>query len=139
MRSCAPGRPAVITGPGSTPPRLDNQGRADLLKARERATRRGRVPEVHGKVIAELPLGFWRVMASSRYLTSLWLPAVSRAFPLNRQNPTRRRDEVEQALQQLHFVRNRAAHHEPIHRRDPLADQRTAEAVTSWISPDCST
>ena len=41
---------------------LDGQGRADLAKARSRASRKGRRDEVHGRVVAELTLvsgGTW--------------------------------------------------------------------------------
>lgn len=51
---------------------LDARGRADIAQARERATRR-RPHGVHGKVIAELPFGFWRFLTASRYLTTLWI------------------------------------------------------------------
>lgn len=37
---------------------LDAQGRSDLDRARVRATRNGRRVEAHGKVVAELNLGF---------------------------------------------------------------------------------
>ena len=57
---------------------LDARGRADIDQARQRATVRGRVREIHGKVIAELPLGFWRYLVTSRYLTALWTPACTR-------------------------------------------------------------
>jgi hypothetical protein len=33
-------------------------------------------------------------------------------------------------------VRNRAAHHEPIRRRDLLRDLRAAVDVTSWVDPN---
>jgi len=117
---------------------LDARGRADLHRARQRATRCGRDQEIHGKVIAELSLGFWRYLAASRYLTSLWIPAVSQAFSCNSKRIGERRVDVERELQRLHYVRNRAAHHEPIHRRYLLADHRSAVAVTSWVSPDCA-
>jgi hypothetical protein len=41
---------------------LDTRGQADIAHARERATRR-QPHGVHGKVIAELPFGFWRSAA----------------------------------------------------------------------------
>lgn len=50
---------------------LDAQGQADVTKARDRATRRRRDPEIHGKVVAELSFGFWRYLVASRYLTAL--------------------------------------------------------------------
>ena len=117
---------------------LDLRGIADVAQARDRATHRGRRAEIHGKVIAELSLGFWRYLAASRYLTSLWIPALGHAFAGSPRALTERRVAVEQDLFKLHFVRNRAAHHEPIHRRNLLADHDAALRVTGWISPECS-
>ncbi|OIH92344.1 hypothetical protein BIU90_10550 [Curtobacterium sp. MCBA15_001] len=114
---------------------LDAQGAADLAKARLRATQRGRRPEVHGRVVAELTFGFWRYLVESRYHTALWVPGVHRAFPDGAPNLRVRRAEVAQRLQQLHFVRNRAAHYEPIHERDLGRDQRLAVELLSWVSP----
>jgi len=114
---------------------LDQQGSADLQKARDRATRRGRRPEVHGRVIAELPLGFWRYLVESRYLTALWVPATHRAFPAGDADLRGRQKNVAFRMQQLNFVRNRAAHHEPIHARDLSRDLQSALDLASWISP----
>jgi hypothetical protein len=47
---------------------LDVKGRQDVAKARTRATRTVSQPAVHGKVIAELSIGFWRYFVASRYL-----------------------------------------------------------------------
>lgn len=117
---------------------LDPRGRADIAKARQRATRHGKIPEVHGKVIAELPLGFWRFLVESRYLTTLWIPATHGAFPGGPADLRERQRAVRGRLQQLTFVRNRAAHHEPIHRRDLLKDLRSATDLAQWVSPDAA-
>ncbi|MFT3798902.1 hypothetical protein [Microbacterium sp.] len=114
---------------------LDSRGRADIAKARDRATLRGRRPEVHGRVVAELTLGFWRYLAEARYLTSLWVPAVHLAFPFGDSNLRQRQRDVAFRLQQLNFVRNRAAHHEPIHQRDLLKDNALAMELAGWVSP----
>ncbi len=117
---------------------LDAQGRRDITKARERATRHGREAEVHGKVFAELSFGFWRYLVASRYLTSLWVPALHRAFPGGPRDLRTRRVDVEARLQQLMFLRNRAAHHEPIHRRDLRRDHDWAVQLVGWIDDDCA-
>jgi hypothetical protein len=114
---------------------LDQQGMGDIKKARDRVTRRGRRPEVHGRVIAELPLGFWRYLVESRYLTALWVPATHRAFPARDPDLRRRQKEVAFRIQQLNFIRNRAAHHEPIHSRDLGRDLQSALDLAKWISP----
>jgi hypothetical protein len=114
---------------------LDGRGCSDLRNARERATRQGRRTEVHGRVIAELSLGFWRFLVESRYLTSLWVPATHAAFPVGAIDLRTRQREVAFRMQQLTFVRNRAAHHEPIHARDLLKDHASALDLARWISP----
>ena len=115
---------------------LDDQGRHDLRTARARASRRG--PEVHGRVVAELTFGFWRYLTASRYLTSLWVPATAAAFPHGSADLRSRRREVEERLQRVHFVRNRAAHHEPVHRRDLTRDLAAAVDLSAWLSPDAA-
>lgn len=117
---------------------LDSRGRADLAKARARASRDGRRGEVHGRIIAELTFGFWRYLVESRYHTSLWVPDLHRAFPHGPDNLRVRRSEVTRRLQQLHFVRNRAAHHEPIHARNLQRDHDYALELLGWISPQAA-
>lgn len=114
---------------------LDQRGRADIRKARERATRFGSQPEVHGKVVAELTLGFWRYLAASRYLTALWTPTLFGAFGSGPADKLQRQRQVDRHLKNLLLVRNRAAHHEPIHRRDLVRDLGAAVEVTSWVDP----
>lgn len=110
---------------------LDQRGRVDVRKARDRATRFGREAEVHGKVVAELSLGFWRYLAASRYLTALWTPALYRAFPAGPSDKRQQQREVDRHLQNLLLVRNRAAHHEPIHRRNLAQDLRASIEIAS--------
>jgi len=114
---------------------LDRQGRLDLVKARARASRNERRPEVHGRVIAELSFGFWRYLVESRYLTALWTPGLHRAFPHGPSDVLTRQRQVRARMQQLHFVRNRAAHHEPIHQRDLHRDLDSALDLLGWIHP----
>jgi len=114
---------------------LDQRGRIDIQKARDRATRFGSQPEVHGKVVAELSLGFWRYLAASRYLTALWTPALYSAFPAGPGDKLQAQRQVDLHLRNLLLVRNRAAHHEPIHRRNLAQDLRASVDVASWVSP----
>jgi hypothetical protein len=117
---------------------LDAQGRVDVSKARGYAqrTHRGGGPLPHGKVVAELNLGFWRYLAASRYFTGLWTPALHRAFPAGPGKPQNRRSAVEDRLQRLLTVRNRAAHHEPIFRRNLHRDLESAVELVGWVCAD---
>lgn len=116
---------------------LDDRAKSDVAKAMKRATwgRATPRPVPHGKVVAELSFGFWRFLASRRYLTTLWIPALNQAFPHGATDSRRRRQAVEQHLQQLTFVRNRAAHHEPLFHRDLARDHALAVEVITWIDP----
>lgn len=89
--------------------------------------------ESPGRIIAELPLGFWRFLLSSRYERSLWLPCLRDAFPGIRGRGMRR--DVHDAMRDLHLLRNRIAHHEPIHNR-PLPELHAVALTTAgWICP----
>ena len=59
-----------------------------------------------------------------------------KAFPLGASDLRRRRQEVERALRDLSFARDRAAHHEPLHHRDLTGDVATAAKLVGWVSPE---
>ena len=117
--------------------RHSSQTREVISDARRRATRPGQ-PESRGRVIAELGFGFWRFLCSPRYLTSLWVPALASAFARHPSpNDSHRiRADVEDRIQRLHYLRNRIAHHEPIHLRDLAGDHRQLLEVVGWICSD---
>jgi len=118
---------------------LDGRGQADIAEARRRATRGGRNPEIHGKVVAELSFGFWRYLTTSQYFTPLWVPTLNSGFPGAQGNAWQRRAQVERAMDRLGYVRNRAAHHEPINQRDLMRDFAAAVALCGWVNPDGAT
>lgn len=101
----------------------------DLATARRRATMSGRA-ETSGRVIAELPLGFWRFLLASRYERVLWRTCLYKGFP----GQGRRRLLFDKASA-LHHLRNRIAHHEPVHNR-PLEElHRDLLDVADWVCP----
>lgn len=112
------------------------RGLEDIRKARSTASRGGRDVEVHGLGVAELSFGVWRYLVASRYLTSLWIPSLHAASPLGHADLRQRRSSVEAALQRLLYVRNRAAHHEPIHRCNLMADVNAADELLDWTRQD---
>ncbi|GAA4472114.1 Abi family protein [Rhodococcus olei] len=83
----------------------------DIRKARQRATRAGRT-ELPGRVVAELMFGFWRFLHARSYEATLWTPCLRLAFP---HLQPRRRQTVYTRLDHLNTLRNRIAHHEPVH------------------------
>lgn len=109
----------------------------DIATARRRATRGG-VPESHGKVIAELSLGFWRYLCTRPYLTSLWVPALAGAFPNHPavRDPRSVRRDVDDRVQRVWFLRNRIAHREPIHERNLARDYANLVELCHWICTD---
>ena len=113
------------------------RARKDIDSARSRATWRGRT-ETHGRVLAELSFGFWRYLCTASYLTSLWVPALAGAFPRHPKvgNPRAVRADVEDRIQRLHYLRNRIAHHEPIHQRDLKRDLNDLVELAGWICTD---
>ena len=81
--------------------------------------------------------GFWRFLCVREYLTSLWVPALARAFPNHPTGNARQvRADVERHMERLHFLRNRVAHHEPIHRRSLTADTEAIAELALWVSVD---
>lgn len=117
------------------PGKHGQRAQADINTARDRATRRNTVPEAQGKVVAELTFGFWRFLCTGPYLTSLWVPALAAAFPNHPDpdDPRRVRADVDDRVQRVHFVRNRVAHHEPIHHRDWQRDHGGMIDLLGWI------
>jgi len=93
-----------------------------------------------GKVIAELPFGFWTDLTARRNHWSLWVPYLHKAFP-NAKVP---RPAIHRRLEDIRRLRNRIAHHEPIltaqkivyvgHGRS-IALAQIDECV-GWVCPD---
>ncbi|KLL12992.1 hypothetical protein [Protofrankia coriariae] len=92
---------------------LEARGHQDVVDAGFRIRRDGRII-TPGRVVAELTFGFWRYLLSRRYETSLWTPTLRHAFPGLR---PARRATVYDPVNRLVRLRNRIAHHEPIHNR----------------------
>jgi hypothetical protein len=104
----------------------------DIEAARHHLASNGR-PETPGRVVAELPLGFWRFLLSGRYERSLWLPCLRGAFPGIEGRGMRR--DVHDAMRELHLLRNRIAHHEPIHNRPLRMLHDLALTTAGWVCP----
>jgi hypothetical protein len=84
-----------------------------------------------GKVIAELPFGFWRYLSSAAHEKTLWVPCLYRAFPAG----TDRRD-VDGPVGRLHQLRNRVAHHEPLLRTDVTGRLDDLTRLANMINPE---
>jgi hypothetical protein len=53
---------------------------SQVRRARQRASSGG-ASATHGKVVAELMFGFWRLLTDARHSPTLWAPALRHAFP----------------------------------------------------------
>lgn len=113
---------------------LDAKGREDIAKARSRAYKN----PTHGQVIAQLSFGFWKFLATKRYLHSIWLPAMHGSFPNLAGLPGDRRISVEQSIDRVWFLRNRIGHHEPIFSRDISRDLQAMSLLLDWICEETS-
>jgi hypothetical protein len=123
------GVPRWYNDPGKV---LSFEARHDVQLARHRAITGG-APETPGKVVAELNLGFWRFLTAATYDRSLWRTCLYRAFP-----GQGLRREVHEALRDLNRIRNRCAHHEPIHNRPIAQLHATALTVAGWVCEESS-
>lgn len=104
-----------------------------LDDARKKATENHQNPEIHGKVVAELSMGFWRFTLSTSYQATLWAPALRHAFPGLPSRGTRA--DVYDPVNRLNDLRNRIAHHEPIHHKNLAARYRDLLRLATWIDP----
>lgn len=110
---------------------LHPYGRGDIHRAIARASRSGRA-ETPGRVVAELGLGFWRYLLAARYDPTLWRWCLHRAFP---HATGARRRTIEQRVADLHRLRNRIAHLEPLHHRPIARLHASVLDVAGWINP----
>ena len=115
---------------------LDEAASTEIAKAREKLIRR-RAPLTEGRIIAELPLGFWQGLIVNRD-QRLWERGLYRAFANFPASAGQEHEVVGTAIHKLCDLRNRIAHHEPIFRRDQAADHCLITELVSWISADAA-
>jgi hypothetical protein len=84
-----------------------------------------------GKVIAELSLGMWRYLSTSAHEKTLWVPHLHHAFP-----PGTNRATVDQPIGDLHELRNRAAHWEPLLNVPVAVRMKDLLTVAGLLGPD---
>jgi hypothetical protein len=83
-----------------------------------------------GRVVAELPFGFWTGLTGPRY-DGLWRNHLVKIFP---RRPVRR-SQVQVRLNSIRKLRNRVAHHEPILSRPLQKDVNQVFDTIAWMSP----
>jgi hypothetical protein len=113
---------------------LDETAFSEIAKAREKLIRRN-AALTEGRIIAELPLGFWQGLIVN-HDQRLWERGLYRAFPDFPTSAGNEHLEVGVVIHGLCELRNRIAHHEPIFRRDQAADHCLITDLIGWISAD---
>lgn len=91
---------------------LEPRHMADIAQARQRV-QQGRNEETEGRVVSELTLGFWRLLHAKVYEHTLWRNVLRFAYP---HQPVADRGALYSRLDHINTLRNRIAHHEPVHR-----------------------
>lgn len=89
-------------------------------------------PVTHSGIVSELGFGFWRSFLTKQYKDTLWRTALRFAFPYS---PSRQSEYIFTRVRHLHVLRNRIAHHEPIHNRNVALDFQICIEVLNAISP----
>lgn len=105
---------------------LSTGGKSKVREAKGHVTAAGH-QVTHGRVVAELSLGFWWTLFAESYNRALWAPSLRQAFP------RARRDRLHSEIDQIRLLRNRIAHHEPLIGHDLHAEYtrilQTAEQI----------
>ena len=83
-----------------------------------------------GRVIAELPFGFWVALFANAYDTTIWRTDLHLIFTPR----VRNRGGLHDALDRLRTLRNRIAHHEPIFQRILQDDYNRICNITGFLS-----
>ncbi|WP_417564092.1 hypothetical protein [Microbacterium sp.] len=115
---------------------------AEVAKAAQRGRRiaadHGR-PLCHDDVLAQMSLGAWRYILPSKANKSkqkLWEVAISNAFPAWPGDWSA--ESVVSRVANVHGLRNRVAHLEPLHRYDLRRARRDMRSVCHGIGPDAA-
>ncbi len=115
-----------------------------VTKAKYEIGRNGR-GVTPGGVVAELNLGFWTSLISTRYEKTLWVPHLHKAFPhavvekrdtngIVSHVPISRADIFDQ-LERIRTLRNRIAHHESILKLDLSKLYSETLGALKWVCP----
>jgi hypothetical protein len=111
---------------------LDARAVQDIADAKDRLIRKKK-QVIPPSVVAELNFGFWRFLLTSRYKTDLWVFAGTTAFPNVDVHSV---EHFFRRVARILDLRNRIAHHEPIHWRDLNKDLSDCFSAINAVSTD---
>lgn len=86
-------------------------------------------------MVAELSFGSWRFLTTKKYSTTLWTSALHRAFPHGDTDIWTWRQQMSRLHGNMTFIRNHAAHLEPMFRRDVERDLAQAQTLMDGRDP----
>ena len=78
-----------------------------------------------------MSFGFWRYMTSRSHREILWVPHLHHAFP-----PGTKLKDVDSRVGDLHELRNRAAHHEPLLTKKVADAMAGLDSLAGWLLPE---
>jgi len=115
---------------------LKNMGHTQIIDAKKKLTRTGK-PAIPGRIIAELPFGFWTSMFEGHFENVPSFHKGMRDVLPQLSNRFRNPKFVKNRLDKIRFLRNRVFHHERIIHWKDLQEQHSQLIETiGWISPE---
>lgn len=87
-----------------------------------------------GKIIAQLTFGFWRFLSSSAHEVTLWRTYLHHGFPAGTSRST-----IDRLVRDLHVLRNRVAHYEPLLGEDLARKHQRLIELANLIDPILAT
>ncbi len=110
--------------------RLQHVQQDQVLRAKQSLKQQGK-PLDPPRIVAELHFGFWVGLFGPRYETHLWRPHLRRLF-VNAPRAFLRKD-AHRVLNEVRFLRNRIAHHEPILQAPLQRDYGLVLTAIGWL------
>lgn len=95
------------------------------------AVKRAGIDAPVGKIIAELPFGFWAHMSDAHREHKLWTPCLKHVYPRGTT-----RHSVHRIVTGLNALRNRAAHHETLLRQNLRRHHRGLITLADLLFPE---
>lgn len=138
-------RPSPTGQPWYLNPRYNFSAKTtrQINDARGILTSKGR-PETVGGVVAELSFGFWRFLLTKRHAPDVWVDLVASGLPHFPHGTDRA--AFAHPVEQIHKLRNRIAHLEPLVDTNAAAEARRLDrydthldTLARWIDPAAAT
>ena len=97
---------AALDGLTSIDGKSQNKSKTEIIQARQAL-----LSVSHGQIISHTTFAFWKHLYSASYNDTLWKRSLKKVFP----DEAVERSQIAEALENVYKIRNRLAHHEPVH------------------------